>query len=164
MVRRVRMLGIAAAATVLAAALAVGAVAAQGDGERRGFGRRGFGGHALAQLDLTAEQREQVRAVRERHAAELQQVGDRLRAAHDAHRKAVETLPVDEGLIRSTSQSLSEAQADMSVLRARIHSEIWTVLTPEQQKKAEELKAQREARMKERQERRQQGRELRKQG
>jgi Spy/CpxP family protein refolding chaperone len=41
------------------------------------------------------------------------------------------------------------------VLRARIHSEIWTVLTPEQQKKAQELKAQRDARMKERRERRQ---------
>jgi Spy/CpxP family protein refolding chaperone len=65
---------------------------------------------------------------------------------------------MDEGRIRSTSQSLSEAQADLSVLRARIHTEIWTLLTPEQQKKAQDLKAQRDARMKERQERREQRR------
>jgi Spy/CpxP family protein refolding chaperone len=71
---------------------------------------------------------------------------------------------VDEGLIRSTSQQLAEAQADMAVLRARVHSEIWTLLTPEQRKKAEELKAQRDARIKERQERREQRREQRRQG
>jgi len=155
MVRGVRNLAVAAGVAALTAAVQVGSFAAQGHhGDRRGFGR-GFGGRALAELDLTADQQEQVRAVRERHRTELQQVGDRLRAAHQAHGQAVEKLPVDEGLIRSTSQSLSEAQADMSVLRARIHSEIWTVLTPEQQKKAQELKAQRDARMKERRERRQ---------
>jgi protein CpxP len=162
--RGVRRLTVAVGAMVLTAAVAVGVVGAQAGGDRRGFGRHGFGGRALAQLDLTAEQREQVRVVRERHEAELKEAGQRLRTAHQAHRSAVEKLPVDEGLIRSTSQTLADAQADMGVLRARVHSEIWTMLTPDQQKKAQELKAQREARMKERQERRQQRREGRRQG
>jgi Spy/CpxP family protein refolding chaperone len=38
----------------------------------------------------------------------------------------------------------------MAILQARIHSEVWALLTPEQQAKAKELKAQRETRMKER--------------
>ena len=159
----VRRLTVAVGAMVLTAAVAVGVVA-QAGGDRRGFGLHGFGGRALAQLDLTAEQREQVRAVRERHDAELKEAGQRLRSAYQAHRSAVDKLPVDEGLIRSSSQALADAQAEMGVLRARVHSEIWTMLTPEQQKRAQELKAQRDARMKERQERRQQRREGQRQG
>jgi periplasmic protein CpxP/Spy len=146
-----------------ALALAVGvasAVHAQGDGPGRhggfGFGGPGRGGFPFAALNLTDAQREQVKTVMQQHRDEMQAAGKQLRDAFDAQRKAVETMPVNEGLIRSTSQSLANAQADMAVLRARIHSEVWSLLTPEQQAKAKELKAQREARMKERQQQRQQ--------
>jgi len=86
----------------------------------------------------------------QRYRDELQEAGKRLRAAHDAQREAVETLPVNEGLIRSTTQTLAAAQTDLALLRARIHSDVWAILTPDQQAKARELKAQREARLKQR--------------
>jgi Spy/CpxP family protein refolding chaperone len=44
----------------------------------------------------------------------------------------------------------------MALVQARIHSDVWGLLTPEQQAKAKELKAQRAARTKERGQRRQQ--------
>ena len=80
-----------------------------------------------------------------------------------AQREAATTMPVNEGLIRSTSQALAEAQTEMALAQARVHGEIWTLLTPEQQAKAKELRTQRENRMKERRERMQQRMQQRRQ-
>ena len=38
----------------------------------------------------------------------------------EAQRKAVETIPVDEGLIRSTTQALVDAQTEMAIQQARL--------------------------------------------
>jgi Spy/CpxP family protein refolding chaperone len=151
------------AALLLVAGLGAG-VYAQGDGPgRRGpFGHGGPGGGAflgLAQLGLTDAQREQVHDVMQRHREDMQEAGKRLREAHQAQHAAIESVPVNEGLIRSTSQTLANAQTDMALLQARIHSEVWSLLTPEQQEKAKQLKAQREARVKQRIERRTQRRQ-----
>jgi periplasmic protein CpxP/Spy len=156
-----------------ALALAVGlasAVYAQNDGPGRrggfghGFGGPGRGGFPFAALNLTDAQREQVKTVMQQHREEMRAAGKQLHEAFAAQRNAVETMPVNEGLIRSTSQALATAQADMAVLQARVHSEVWSLLTPEQQAKAKELKAQRAARMKEREQQRQQRRQQRQEG
>jgi periplasmic protein CpxP/Spy len=144
----------AGAAVALTAGLAVAAIAQDGpQGRRGGPGDVGRGGFPLGQLDLTEAQRTQVRDVMQRHRDEMAEAGRRLRAAHDAQREAIETVPVNEALVRSTSQGLAAAQTDMAVLQARVHSEIHQLLTPEQQAKAKELKAQRESRQKQRQQR-----------
>ena len=156
MVRQIRSKTVLAGAIIaIVAALAAG-VAAQGDGHRHGgrFGPGGFRG--LAALDLTDAQREQVREVMQSHRDPMREAGTQLHEAHAAQRAAIETVPVNEGLVRSTSQTLAAAQTEMALIQARIHSAIWSVLTPEQQQKAKELKAKREARMQERRERRQQ--------
>lgn len=157
--RRSHTRALAAAAALLLIIGLVTAVHAQGDGpgRRRPFGPGGFAG--FAQLDLTDSQREQVRDVMQRHRSEMQEAGTRLHEAHDAQRAAIETIPVNEGLIRSTAQTLANAQTDMAVVRARIHSEVWALLTPEQQEKAKQLKSERAARMKQRIERRRQRRQ-----
>ena len=164
MIRRKYSMAIIAATALLVAGIGAG-VHAQGDGPgRRGFGHRGPDGFArLAQVELSDAQREQVRDIMQRYRSQLRETGQRLREAHAAQRAAVVTTPVNEGLIRSTTQGLANAQTDMALLRARIHSDVWSVLTPEQQEKAKQLKTQREARMKQRLERRQQ-RQPRQQG
>ena len=157
MIRRTHSLIVIAATALLVGGVGAG-VLAQGDGPgRRGpFGHRGPAGFpGLAQLDLTDAQRQQVRDVMQRYRTQMQESGQRLREAHDAQRTAVEAIPVNEGLIRSTTQTLANAQTDMALLRARIHSDVWSVLTPEQQEKAKQLRTQREARMKQRLQRRQ---------
>jgi protein CpxP len=162
--RMSRPIAVAAAAALLVTSLAAGALAQGGRGPR-GEGHRGFGmGRGFAGLNLTDAQREQIRDIRQRHEAEMKEARAKVDTARAGHRQAVEAIPVDEGRIRATSQALAEAQADMAVLRARVHSEIFALLTPEQQAKAKELRAQRENRMKERRERMQQRREQRRQG
>jgi protein CpxP len=149
--RKLRSLAAISGATLLAVALGTTVLAHRGE-HPRGFGR-GFAGdsfHGLGRLDLTDTQRDQIRGVRQRHQAELQAAADRLRKAHDSQREAIDAIPVDEARIRTTSAAMAEAQADMAVLRARIHSEVWALLTPEQQSKAKELRAERAERMKQR--------------
>jgi periplasmic protein CpxP/Spy len=113
-----------------------------------GFGRGGFGGPMamLRQLDLTEEQRTQVRQVMDGHRDELRAIGERLAAAHKAQHEAVTAATLDEQAVRAKSADLAQVMADAAVLRARVHSEVFAVLTPEQQAKAAELKTQREAR------------------
>jgi protein CpxP len=107
-------------------------------------------GRGLRQLELTDAQREQLRGVMQSHQAEFREIGDRLRTAHEALRAAVTADAVDEPAIRARSADVAAIQADAAVLRARVHQEVFSLLTAEQQAKARELKAQAEARMKER--------------
>jgi periplasmic protein CpxP/Spy len=119
-----------------------------------GFGRGGFGGLAiLRQLELTDEQRASVRQVMENHRADLQGLAQRLRLAHKAQDAAVTAAQFDEQAVRGASAELATVMADRAVLHARVHSEVFAVLTPEQQAKAAELKAQRQARVDQRRER-----------
>jgi Spy/CpxP family protein refolding chaperone len=113
---------------------------------------------ALRGLDLTEAQQQQVREIVQRHRDEMRTAGEQVGKALDEQRTAVETTPVNEGLIRSTTQALAEAQTDMALLQARIHSEVFSILTPEQQEKAKQLREQRESRFRTLRERRQQQR------
>jgi protein CpxP len=112
-----------------------------------GFGRGGFGGPMalLRQLDLTDEQRTQVRQVMEGHRDELRAIGERVMAAHRAQEDAVTAPQFDEQVIRTKAAELAAVEADAAVLQAKVHSEVFALLTPEQQAKAAELKAQRQA-------------------
>ena len=140
---------------VMAAMLATGASSyAQG----QGFGRHGggpgapggFGGPGVAlplrDLNLTDAQQQQVQSIRERHRDEAQQIAERLRTAMAAQRTAVEAVPVNESLIRSTTQELAEVQADAAIAQAHARSEILTILTADQRAQLTKLQADREAR------------------
>lgn len=109
----------------------------------------GPAGLPLGQLGLTEDQQARVKDVMERYRPEMKDLGDRLAKATDAQRKAVETVPVNEGLVRSTSDLVGTAMSDMAVLQARIHSDLFGILTPEQQKKATQISAERAAKAKE---------------
>ena len=158
---------------VLAVVLVAGAVGfAQGPGGRRGggpggpggpggigFGRGmgrgglgpgGPGGLPLGQLNLSDAQREQARAIVARAAEEQRPTLTRLREAVEVRRKALEALPVDEGAIRSTTQALVVAETDMAVARAKVRSDIYALLTAEQQTKLRELRQAAESRRNER--------------
>lgn len=143
------------AALALAAVLAGSAIAVAEDGPRhRGaFGRGWRHGMEFRQLGLTAEQRAQMKSIREQHQAEFRALGEKLRAAHQAQRNAIEAVPADEATVRATSAEVATVQGEFAVLRARVHTELYQVLTPEQQAKAKELRAEREKRRAERAER-----------
>jgi periplasmic protein CpxP/Spy len=157
------MVGVAAVAAVVTTGYvqAQDGAAAPARHERRGpggpggpggfFGRGGPGGFGgamglLRQLDLTEEQRAQVRQVMDSHRDALKAIGDRLQAAHRAENDAVSAAQFDEQLVRTKAADLAAVMADAAVLHAKVHSEVFAVLTPEQQAKAAELKAQFQAR------------------
>ena len=149
---RVRLLTFGA---IVAAVVAVGAAAhAQGPGHVGPRGRFGhFGGPIdlpLRALELTDAQRQQVRDIREKHRANLQAAGQQLREAFQAQRAAIETSPVDESKIRSSSEALATAHTAMAIERAQIRSEVLSILTAEQQEKLKQVQAERQTRMKER--------------
>ena len=136
-------------------------------GRRAGFhgprGMRGMAGLPLRGLDLTDAQRQQVRSIVEARQGDFKAIGERLRVAQRAQHEAVTRVPVDENEVRARVNELAAVQADAAVLRARIHEQVYQVLTPEQQTKAKELQAEREKRRTERAERMKQRREQRQQ-
>ena len=85
----------------------------------------------------------------------------RLGEAADKQRQAIETLPVNETLITSATQDMTQAQVEVAIQEARLNAEIWSVLTPEQQAQATKLRAERKARMEERRQQIQQRRQNR---
>ena len=142
---------------------------------RMGPGGPGFGagpggplgelGFMFRQLDLSDAQREQVRTVMQSHEAAFKEIGQRMRTAREALDAVVTADTVDEAAIRAKSADVGAVEADAAVLRAKVHQEVFSLLTAEQQAKAKELKAQRQERMKQRGERiRERGARLRGRG
>ena len=142
-----------ATGVALVALLATSVAYAQGP---RGGGRggRGFGpggpGLALNELNLTEAQREQVREIRDRHQEQIQALSRRLGDLAAKQRQAIETVPVNETLITSATQDMTQAQVEVAVQEARINADIWSVLTPEQQATATKLRAERKTQMEQR--------------
>jgi len=153
--KRFRSLTLTAALAVL---LAGGATYAQGPGPggRNGRGPGGFGpggGLPLRALNLTEAQQQQVRTLTQQNREQARSVAQRLRTAMEAQRKAVASIPVNEALIRSTTAELAEAQTEMAIHQARLRSDVFALLTPEQQADAKKMQTEREARLQERQQR-----------
>ncbi|HEY1306100.1 MAG TPA: periplasmic heavy metal sensor [Vicinamibacterales bacterium] len=138
-------------AAVAVFALAAGVVYAQGPrgggpGGPGGRGMRGlFGGLPLRELQLTDAQQQQVKDIRSRHQADIRDAMSRLEAARQAQQKAVEAVPADEARITALTQDMVQAQVDVAIQASRVNSEIWSVLTPDQQSKLKDLRAQRQA-------------------
>jgi protein CpxP len=147
---------VAAAAAVVSLALGGVALAQPGRGEHRGMwggGHRGMRGAGLpfAQLNLSDDQRQEIRRIMDQHRTERQALMQRLHESRRAQADAVRAVPADEAAIRARSAEVAKVETDAALLRARVHGEIFNVLTPDQQAKAKELRAEREARRQQRQ-------------
>lgn len=114
-----------------APAPAAGRMAGQGPVARLRLG--------LAQLGLSKEQQEHVKAILQSHKADLQGLAKHAAQARRAVRDAV-AAGESEQAIRDKSSALAQVQADAAVFSAKIRSEVVAVLTPEQQAKAKQLR------------------------
>jgi periplasmic protein CpxP/Spy len=144
------------AGVVVLGLLATGIAFAQGPrGGPGGRGRGvGFGPNALGiplrQLNLTDAQRTQLEQIRDQHRTDLQNAMQKLAAARQAQRAAIEAVPADEGKIASLTQDLVQPEIDMAVQTARLNSAIWGVLTDAQKADVTKRRAERQARASER--------------
>jgi periplasmic protein CpxP/Spy len=136
------------AAVAVVALLAGSLVYAQGPrpGRQGGPGRGPIAGLPLRQLQLSDAQQEQVRQIRSRHEAQMRDAMTKLESARHAQQKAVQTVPADEAQITSLTQDMVQAEVDVAIQASRLNSEIWTVLTPDQQAQLKKLRDERQAR------------------
>ncbi len=150
------------AAGFVAVVLAAGSglvLAQDGQGQRRGPGpgmggpgMRGPGGPmgmgigpGFRQLDLTDDQKAQVKAIGESHQAEFKAVGEKMRAAREGMRALIEADTLDESAVRAKSVEVAAAEADRAILNAKVRTQTLQILTAEQLAKLKEQRAAREA-------------------
>ncbi|HEX8028763.1 MAG TPA: Spy/CpxP family protein refolding chaperone [Vicinamibacterales bacterium] len=116
-----------------------------GPGMRGPGGPMGFG-PGFRELDLTDDQRAQMRAIAESHRDEFKAAGDKSRAAHESMQALLEAETLDEAAIRAKSVEVAAAEADVMILNAKVRRESMQILTSEQQAKLKELRESRGAR------------------
>lgn len=86
----------------------------------------------LQALNLTPEQKDQIKLIRQQTIAEGRSVILRLRRARRALDAAIYSAEADEALIEARARDLAEAQTAQVRLRALTELKIRRVLTPEQ--------------------------------
>jgi len=101
----------------------------------RGPGGPGFG---FRGLDLTDDQREQLKKIAESHQAEFKAAHERVRAAHEGTRALTNGETIDEAAIRAKSAETAAANAELMILTAKVRKESMQVLTAEQLAKLKE--------------------------
>ena len=142
---RFRLLA-AAAAVILVAAVAhaqtMRAVHMQG-------GERPFGGHMLHffgdYLNLTDAQQAQIKDILAKERPTMKPLVQQM-AETRRQLRTFEQGTFDEAKVRALATQHSQIMTELIVQRARIHSELFQVLTPEQQAKMKEFMANREQR------------------
>ena len=110
-----------------------------GPGMRRG-GPMGFGPE-FRQLDLTDDQKAQLKSIAESHRDEFRAASEKARAAHDGMQALVEADSINESAIRAKSAEIAAAEAEVMILNAKVRQESMQILTSEQQQKLKELRA-----------------------
>jgi Spy/CpxP family protein refolding chaperone len=141
---KMRMLVAAGAVAAVVAVMAGAVVWAQGQGmgPHGPFGHFGHFGafhRGLRELDLTAEQKTEIKGILKSHREELHDSLDKLRTLHQTVGKISHQQEIDEAAIRATVGQAVGPLGDLAVLHARVQQEIHAVLTPEQRQKAEAL-------------------------
>jgi protein CpxP len=113
----------------------------------------GMEGHMMGffakYLDLTDAQRAQMKAVMQKEHPTLKPLMQQLQQAHE-QMKPYEEGAYDEVKVRGLATQQASTLVELSVQEARIHNELFQLLTPDQQAKMKEFGANREARMQKR--------------
>jgi Spy/CpxP family protein refolding chaperone len=95
----------------------------------------------LDRLELTSDQKDRVKQIVDSHREDQQALAQRARTAHQALDAAISSEAFDEALIRSRAADVAAVEADETVLRARIYSQVFQILTADQQSKLKTFQA-----------------------
>jgi Spy/CpxP family protein refolding chaperone len=148
---KVNRTGFFAAGSALLIVLAVAAALAQGM-HHHGGPMGDFGGeHMLSYftdvLDLTQAQQDQAKAILEKEKPTLEPLMKQLMQAHKDLSAIEDSGTFDEAKVRALASQNTQAMTELFVQKARIHSELIQILTPDQKAKLAQVKAKHEARM-----------------
>lgn len=122
-----------------------------GRGDRFG-GPRG-GDFGVVARSLTDAQREQVRAIRDKHAGTIQPLMERVRTAREAVHTAI--TEGKSGSLQSLAIEVGNAETELTYAQAQIETEIYALLTPQQKQQVAERRQAMESRRAEAMKRRQ---------
>ncbi|MBD0371370.1 MAG: Spy/CpxP family protein refolding chaperone [Pyrinomonadaceae bacterium] len=118
-------------------------------GGKRG-GRAGFfGGRFAEKLNLTDAQKEQIRQITARYRESAKALRQQGRGERRGGFDAFKGGTFDEAQVRAAAQARANARVEMEVQHARMMSEIYNVLTPEQKAQLAAERQQREQKMQE---------------
>ena len=92
----------------------------------------GLGGDPIRQLNLTPEQREQIRAIRENNKVERAAINERVRDTNLALEEALNSDNPDEAIVEQRVRDVAAAQAAAMRMRILTEVRIRRVLTVEQ--------------------------------
>jgi protein CpxP len=146
---RVRVL-IAALAVLFGAAIAKSQTADDVPPPPPHGGEFGFGGHMLkfftGYLNLTEAQQAQIKTTLQKEQATIKPLMQQLHQ-NEQQLHQYEEGAYDDAKVRTIAAQQSQTQIELTVQKTRIHSELFQLLTPDQQAKMKEFEAKREARM-----------------
>ena len=121
-----------------------------GAGSCRGFSGRRAGSLAdglvgvmasLGRLNLSQDQQDRVRGVKEEKEATLRAAEALVYGLRRTLHEAMVAEALNEQKIRSVAVELGLAEGNLSVERARTRSQIWQLLTPDQQESVQRTEA-----------------------
>lgn len=101
---------------------------------------RNMGGDPIRELNLTAEQREQIRMIREQNRGERATIHRRVRETNRALEEALDSDNPDQSVLEQRIQEVSAAQAEAMRMRIKTEVKIRQVLTNEQRVMLKEMR------------------------
>lgn len=107
------------------------------DGMRGMRGGPGFGGQ-FRNLDLTDDQKAQLKKIRSARQSEFKAAFEKVRTARQGMRQLLQADAIDEGAIRARSQEVAAAEAELAILNAKLRKESMQILTADQLAKLKE--------------------------
>jgi len=127
------IIGVAGLLTLWAAA--VGFAQAKRAGHAHGM----FGQRMAQQLGLTAAQQQQIKSILQAEKPKMQPLMQELKQERQQMNSLTESGNFDEAAVRAAATKQAQTETDLGVERARVKSQIFAVLTPDQRTKAQEM-------------------------
>jgi protein CpxP len=110
-----------------------------GPGGRRGPGGPGGEGRMFAHLNLTDDQKAQMKSLHEKAWADSKPYMEQLRAIHEQMRQLTESGQFNEDAVRALATRQAQAETELTVIRVRTQVAVFNLLTPEQKAKMKEM-------------------------
>jgi len=113
----------------------------------RGFrggpgGRDGLLGHLSRELNLTDEQKAQIKKISESAEESTKALREQMRSLHESQPDLMGAGTFDEAAVRAAAQARANIQVELEVAHARTMSQVLAVLTPEQKAQLNERRKQ----------------------
>jgi len=140
------------AVAVVATAAAIGMIPVKASAFMGEDGAPPAGRHfkkMAAELGLTSQQKQEIKAVFKKNQPEAQPQRQQLMTERRALRSLVQADTIDEAAIRAQSAKVAAIEADLAVERAHVAQQVRGILSPEQLRKFKELQAKRDRKMEE---------------